>query len=83
MSTCESGCTENVSHYSVCISLSDVTVTIDCGDSTRLIMCYRLAGEGAKDLKVGDTITVTGIMKNYKGTIEFDAGCELVKVVKG
>ena len=61
----------------------NITVTIDCGDETRLIMCYRLAGEGAKDLKVGDTITVTGIMKNYKGTIEFDAGCELVKVVKG
>jgi hypothetical protein len=41
------------------------------------IMCYRLSGEGAKDLAVGDTITVTGILKNYKGTIEFDAGCTL------
>ena len=61
----------------------NITVTIDCGDSERLIMCYRLKGEGAADLKVGDLITVTGIMKNYKGTIEFDAGCELVKVVKG
>ena len=60
----------------------NITVTIDCGDSERLIMCYRLKGEGAKDLAVGDVITVTGIIKNYKGTIEFDAGCELVKVVK-
>ena len=42
------------------------------------IMCYRLSGEGAKDLAVGDTITVTGILKNYKGTIEFDQGCTLV-----
>ena len=41
------------------------------------IMCYRLKGEGAKDLAVGDTITVTGILKNYKGTVEFDAGCTL------
>ena len=41
------------------------------------IMCYRLAGEGAESLAVGDTITVTGILKNYKGTIEFDAGCTL------
>ena len=61
----------------------NITVTIDCGDSDRLIMCYRLSGEGAKDLAVGDTITVTGIIKNYKGTIEFDAGCTLDKVVKG
>jgi len=60
----------------------NITVTMDCGDASRLIMCYRLKGEGAKELAVGDTITVTGIMKNYKGTIEFDAGCELLKVVK-
>ena len=25
-------------------------------------------------------ITVTGTLKNYKGTIEFDAGCQLVSV---
>ena len=42
------------------------------------IMCYRLSGEGAKDLAEGDTITVTGILKNYNGTIEFDTGCTLV-----
>ena len=45
-------------------------------------MCYRLKGEGAKDLAVGDTITATGTVKNYKGTIEFDAGCTLDAVVK-
>ena len=44
----------------------------------QVFQCYRLKGEGAKDLKVGDTITVAGIIKNYKGTIEFDAGCLLV-----
>ena len=60
----------------------NITVTMDCGDASRQIMCYRLKGEGAKDLAIGDVITVTGIMKNYKGTIEFDAGCELQKVVK-
>ena len=60
----------------------NITVTIDCGDPERLIMCYRLKGEGAKELAVGDCITVTGIMKNYKGTIEFDAGCTLDNVVK-
>lgn len=60
----------------------NITVTMDCGDAERLIMCYRLKGEGADKLAVGDKITVTGIMKNYKGTIEFDAGCTLDAVVK-
>ena len=56
----------------------NITVTIVvAGLEDYSIMCYRLAGEGAKDLAVGDTITVTGILKNYKGTIEFDAGCTL------
>ena len=44
---------------------------------------YRLTGEGAKDLAVGDTITVTGTLKNYKGTFEFDKNCTLDAVVKG
>ncbi len=60
----------------------NITVTIDCGDAERLIMCYRLAGEGADALAVGDYITVTGTIKNYKGTIEFDQGCTLDAVVK-
>ena len=56
----------------------NITVTIVVGGLEDYpIMCYRLSGEGAKDLAEGDTITVTGILKNYKGTIEFDAGCTL------
>ena len=56
----------------------NITVTIVVGGLEDYpIMCYRLSGEGAKDLAVGDTITVTGILKNYKGTIEFDQGCTL------
>ena len=56
----------------------NITVTIVvAGLENYPIMCYRLKGEGAKDLAVGDTITVTGSLKNYKGTIEFDAGCTL------
>ena len=53
-----------------------VTIVVACLEDYP-IMCYRLSGEGAKDLAVGDTITVTGYLKNYKGTIEFDAGCTL------
>ena len=56
----------------------NITVTIVvAGLEDYPIMCYRLSGEGAKDLAVGDTITVTGVLKNYKGTIEFDSGCTL------
>ena len=62
----------------------NVTVTIQVGDKAdKLIMCYRLKGEGADTIKVGDTITVSGYIKNYNGTIEFDAECTLDKVVAG
>ncbi len=47
-----------------------------------VIQCYRLSGEGADTLAEGDTITVTGLLKNYKGTVEFDKGCTLDAVVK-
>ena len=57
----------------------NITVTIAvAGCEDKPIMCYRLKGEGAKDLKVGDAITVEGYFTNYKGTIEFNSGCELV-----
>ena len=36
-----------------------------------------MKGTGAETLAVGDTITVTGTIKNYNGTIEFDSGCTL------
>ena len=53
----------------------NITVTIQIGElADKQIMCYRLAGEGADVIAVGDTITVTGIMKNYKGTIEINSG---------
>ena len=57
----------------------NITVTIQVGDlADQPIQCFRLTGEGAKDLKEGDQITVEGTLKNYKGTIEFDKGCVLV-----
>jgi len=57
---------------------SNVTVTIVVGDMTdKPIMCYRLKGEGADQIAVGDTITVTGAIKNFYGTVEFDSGCTL------
>ena len=53
-------------------------ITVDMDVDGQTVQCYRLKGEGAKDLAVGDVITAAGIIKNYKGTIEFDQGCVLV-----
>lgn len=56
----------------------NVTVTIEvAGVEDKPIMCYRVKGDGADKIDVGDTITVSGIIKNYNGTIEFDQGCTL------
>lgn len=58
---------------------SNVTVTIIVEDlTTKPIMCYRMKGTGADTIGVGDVITVTGTIKNYYGTIEFDTGCTFV-----
>ena len=57
----------------------NITVTIQVGDKAdKLIQCFRLSGEGAENLKEGDAITVEGTLKNYKGTIEFDKGCQFL-----
>lgn len=61
----------------------NITVTIVCdGVEDKPIQCYRLSGDGADVIAVGDTITVTGTMKNYSGTIEFDKGCTLDSYTK-
>ena len=59
-----------------------VTITID-GFADKPIKCFRLAGNGVDTLAVGDTVTVTGTIVNYQGTIEFDAGCTANAIVKG
>lgn len=62
----------------------NVTVTIVIeGYDDKPIKCYRLAGDGADTLAVGDTITVTGTITNYQGTIEFGQGCTVKEIVKG
>ncbi len=54
----------------------NVTVTIEIeGCEDKPIQCYRLSGDGADRIGVGDIITVTGSIKNYNGTVEFEQGC--------
>ncbi len=47
------------------------------------ILCYRLKGTGVDQIAIDDLITVTGIIKNYNGTIEYDAGCMMTDRVSG
>ena len=57
----------------------NITVTIQIGDlADKPIQCFRMKGDGIADLKVDDEITVEGLLKNHNGTIEFDAGCQLI-----
>ncbi len=62
----------------------NITVVIVVGDMTdKPIECFRLKGEGANNLEVGNTITVSGKLTKYNnntetGKVEFDAGCTLV-----
>ena len=63
---------------------NNITVTIEItGAEDKPIMCYRLKGDGAQDLAIGNIITVSGKIKNYSGTIEFDSGCVLTAVETG
>ena len=62
----------------------NLTVTMEvAGFESMPIMCYRLSGEGAENLAMGDIITVTGTITNYNGTIEFAQGCNLDAAVTG
>ena len=64
-------------------SYGNITVLMAVeGKEDKDIKCFRLKGEGAGEIAVGDTITVTGIIKNYNGTVEFDQGCILVSYKK-
>ena len=65
-------------------SYGNITVVIVVGDMTdKPIECFRMKGEGANNLEVGNTITVSGKLTKYNnntetGKVEFDAGCTLV-----
>lgn len=60
---------------------SNRIVYIEVGAEKFEIQCYYLVN-GAS-LKEGDVITVTGYLKNFKGTIEFDSGCTYKKAGSG
>jgi hypothetical protein len=62
----------------------NITVTIEVdGTDGKTIQGYRIKGEDAATLAVGDTITITGSVINYNGNIQFNTGSTLVLVAKG
>lgn len=62
----------------------NITVDIQIpGYELMPVQCYRLSGPGVESLLLGDTITVTGCLTNYNGTIEFMQGCTLDAVIPG
>lgn len=62
----------------------NITVTIQvAGRESKPIVCFRMKGNGIDKIAKGDTITVTGTIKNYKDKIEFDTGCTMTKRVSG
>ncbi len=59
----------------------NATFTIKIGE--REVIVFRAKGEGYETIKVGDTVTVTGALKNYSGKYEFDSGCKIIEIVPG
>lgn len=71
--------TEITSAYDATYLNLTCNITVD-GNT---IICYRLFGALGENLKVGDTITVTGYLMNYKGDLEYGQGCTLDSIVPG
>ena len=62
---------------------SNISVIIKIDGYSRTIICYRMKGEGVEKVCRGDTITVKGIIENYKGKLEFGSGCTMLDRVSG
>lgn len=60
----------------------NITVELTVFDRrNKPIACYRMTGEGADKVSVGDIITVTGTLCNYMGKVEFEKGCHLDEIM--
>ncbi len=54
-----------------------ITIVVE-GRENKPVYCYGITGSGVSSLKIGDTATVSGVLKNYQGTPEFDKDCVLL-----
>ncbi len=72
-----SGVITNAEAFNTKYNSVTVTISVDGATEEFSLLCYGMKGEGAEVIGVGDTITVSGEIKNYNGTIEFNTGCAL------
>jgi hypothetical protein len=57
---------------------SEISITIQISEyEEKTIRCYGLAEDGVDLLRIGQKITVIGILRNSNGTVEFAPGCEI------
>ena len=63
--------------YSASNNNISITIKVTGADETKTIYCFKLTGTGISEIAVGDTVTITGPIKNYNGKVEFDQGCVL------
>ena len=65
-------------------SYSNVSVNIVVeGREDKPVLLYRITGDGADTLKVGDTVTVRAGLTNYGGTYETTSGGLIINIVPG
>lgn len=55
---------------------NNISVVLQVSDTNEQILCYRMTGAEVERISVSDTIIVTGYLRNYRGSVEFAAGCE-------
>lgn len=55
------------------------TIQVRGTDGVKDLYCYRCTPIGAGEVAVGQSVTVSGTIKNYRGTIEFDKGTYAVE----
>ena len=60
--------------YSASYGNASFTIQVRGTNGVKELYCYRCKPTGAGDVTVGRSVTVSGTIKNYNGTIEFDKG---------
>lgn len=73
------------SAYSEQFKNIELTIEVEGTTGKKNLVCYRIKGDTNVDisgLEVGDTITIKGTIKNFKGTIEYDNTSVVTKIVK-
>ena len=60
--------------YSASYGNASFTIQVRGTNGVKELYCYRCKPTGAGEITVGQSVTVSGTLKNYRGTIEFDKG---------